>query len=107
MSAPSSEQVSVALEALRSDAGIWDKAADDLHTVTSAISGLTLRPEALSVWAVEQGVDRTYGDARGKLEEILGQAADDFGQIAKALRTAADIYEREDEQNMHKLKGVY
>ncbi|MBV9843703.1 MAG: hypothetical protein JOZ47_01325, partial [Kutzneria sp.] len=47
MSAPSSKQVSVALEALRSDADIWDKAADDLHTVTSAISGLTLRPEAL------------------------------------------------------------
>jgi hypothetical protein len=95
------------LAALRSDAATWDGAADGLNGPGSAVGGLALTPADISVYAADQGLDRTYHEACTKLGEVLKQASENFRNIAGALRESADTYQREDEQGMHRLKGIY
>ncbi|AHI00449.1 hypothetical protein GCM10010174_64630 [Kutzneria viridogrisea] len=104
---PTADQVSVALDALRSDASTWDAAGDGLDGPTSTLGGLALGPEQVSMWAADAGLDRTYNEAREQLASVIAQAAENFHAVAAALRTAATIYEQEEQQNLHRLKGVY
>lgn len=97
--------VSVALEALRSDAVVWDKAADSLNGPRSAVEPLGLTPVDVMCYAARRGLDRQYNDTRAKLQDLMGQAADNFRNVAAAtLRKAADTYERDEEQRQHHLK---
>ncbi len=98
--------VSVALEAMRSDAATWDAAADRVDGPRTAIDGLTLTGADLSMWAVDLGLDRTYDNARRTLESMLAQASDAFRTLGTSLRAAADTYEREDEANAHALNKI-
>jgi hypothetical protein len=78
-----------------------------LNGPRSAVGSLPLSAADVSCYAAAQGLDQTYHEARAKLEEVLKQASENFVNIAGALRASADTYEREDEQGMHRFKGVY
>ncbi|MEJ2859010.1 MULTISPECIES: type VII secretion target [unclassified Saccharothrix] len=98
--------LSVALDAMRSDATAWETAADRLDAPSAAIGGLALTGADLSLWAVDRGLDRTYEEARTALDDMLGQAARAFRDLGAALRSAADTYEREEEANLHTLNKI-
>lgn len=104
---PSGQQISAALAALRSDATVWEHAADSLNAPRSAAGDLHLTPADVSVFAADQGLDHTYDDACTKLQQVLAQASENFLNIAHALRESADTYQREDEQGLHRFKGIY
>lgn len=99
--------IDVALEALRSDAKVWDGATDSLNGPIAAISGLTLTGADFSMWAVDRGLDRTYDEARSALDTQLRQAAENFRKIAETLAQAADTYQREEEANLHTFNSTY
>lgn len=96
--------ISVALEALRSDARVWDQAADDLAGPRSAIDPLELTPFDVMCFAAQAGLDRLYNETRVKLQDMIGQAAGNFHNVAGALRQAADTYERDEEQRKKHIK---
>lgn len=73
--------LSVALEAMRSDANTWATAADRLDAPSAAITGLTLTGADLSRWAVDSGLDRTYEQARTALEDVVAQAGRAFHDL--------------------------
>lgn len=102
-----SEGITVALEAMRSDATTWQNASGDLTAPQNAVSSLNITAEAFSKWAVDRGIDQTYEDARGALENMLEQAASYFAEISQDLRQAAEQYERDDEQGKHEIESAY
>ncbi|MGW4113159.1 hypothetical protein ACWEFJ_20000 [Actinosynnema sp. NPDC004786] len=99
--------VSVALEAMRSDATAWATAADNLDSPRSTISDLVLTGADVSMWAVDRGLDRTYNDARLALEDMLTQATEAFRRLGEALDAAANTYEAEEEANMHAMNSIH
>ena len=99
--------IEVALAAMRTDAGLWDNAADGTEGQTSALGGVTLTPEDVSMWAADAGLDQTYDKARTQVQTLLQQGADNFRAIAEALRASADTYEREDEAGRHTFDSTY
>jgi len=99
--------IDVALQALRSDAGTWHSAGDQLSGPISAIGGLTLTGADVSMWAVDRGLDATYEQARHAMARQLTQAAENFHKIGQTLGAAADTYEREEQANVHMLNRTY
>jgi hypothetical protein len=91
--------ISVALEAMRSDAALWTAASDDLEAPRSAIGGLVVTDTDMSEWAADRGLHRTYNDARLALEDILAKAAEAFRGLGESLHAAANTYESEEEAN--------
>ncbi|MBB5152928.1 type VII secretion target [Saccharopolyspora phatthalungensis] len=99
--------VDVALEALRSDASVWETAADSLSAPITALGPLKVTGEEVSMWAVDRGLDDAFNDARAALEDMIRQAAEYFREIGADLRSAADQYERDDDQGLHELQNAY
>ena len=99
--------ISVALEAMRSDATAWATAADNLDSPRSTIGGLALTGADVSMWAVDRGLDRTYNDARTALEDMLAQATEAFRSLSESLHSAANTYEAEEEANRHSMNSIH
>ena len=99
--------IDVALDALRSDAKVWDTASQGVSKPGSTVGELTLTGADVSMWAVDAGVDKTYDEARSAVQNLLTQAGENFHNIASALLSAADTYQREEEANQHKIEGTY
>lgn len=99
--------ISVALEAMRSDAVVWSTAAGDLDGPRSALGGLALTGADVSLWAADRGVDRTYNDAREALEDMLTQATQAFRGLSETLHAAANTYEAEEEANRHAMNSIH
>lgn len=99
--------VSVALEAMRSDAALWIAAADDLDGPRSAIGGLVLTDTDVSQWAADRGLHRTYNDARLALEDMLAQATRAFRGLGESLHAAANTYESEEEANRLAIDRIH
>jgi hypothetical protein len=99
--------VDVALEALRSDAGVWHTAAGNLTGPMNALAGLTLTGADVSMWAVDRGLDRTYDQARTAVIDLLRQGAENFTNLGNALAAAADTYQREEEANLHRFDSIH
>ncbi|WNV82076.1 hypothetical protein [Umezawaea sp. Da 62-37] len=98
--------ISVALEALRADAGTWVEAAEAVDRPRTAVAGLRLSGVEMSRTADELGLDLTYDKARAAVEDMLGQAARRFRELGASLIAAADTYQREDELGMHTMNGI-
>jgi hypothetical protein len=92
-----------AVAALRSDADIWDAAAKDLEGPRQAIGSLGLSDSDVSMWGVDQGIDRTYANSQSALQNMLQQAAQNFHALAAALRHAADLYDQTEANNQQRF----
>lgn len=101
------EGIGADLKAMRSDAVVWEAAADSLNAPLNALSSLDTTAYEVSMWAALRGMDRTLNDARDSLETIVRQAADYFREIGTDLRDAADQYQRDDEQGLHEIQNSY
>jgi hypothetical protein len=95
--------VTVALEALRSDAGVWDRAGEDLTDPRNTVGALGVTPADVSMYGVDAGIDRTYRDAQAALGSMLSQAAENFHNLGNALRQAATLYEQQEAQHSQRV----
>ena len=95
--------VAVALAALRSDAATWDRTADGLQPPKAAIDPLGLGPREVMSYAASHGFDRLYNQTRSAMQDMINQAEANFRNLAGALRKAADVYERDEEDHKHRI----
>ncbi|MFD9887965.1 hypothetical protein ACFWY9_01385 [Amycolatopsis sp. NPDC059027] len=96
----------VALEALRSDAKVWNQAADSLLGPTREIAAMSLAEDDVMSYAARAGFHRQYNDMRQLLQDMSQQAAVNFDALAEVLRNAAGMYERTEEEHGNRISGV-
>lgn len=105
--APASEQLRVAIARLRADARMWRTMAATAGTARVAGTGLDLGEPQLS-WASRQaGLLDTYREARHKTLRLLDEAERSLDAIGAALDRAADGYERDERDAVHRINDVY
>jgi hypothetical protein len=96
--------IKTAVGSLRADAGIWDVAAQDLDSPRQGIGALGLTSYDVSMYGVDAGIDKTYTGAQQALMSMLQQAAENFHNLAGALRHAADVYDQAEADHQEHLK---
>ncbi|MEO3927674.1 hypothetical protein ABGB07_27960 [Micromonosporaceae bacterium B7E4] len=89
------DQLDVALQALRHDAGLWRENAEVTRTAAEAMPGLTLTIAEMS-WAAEGELLANYDTLRLKVERLLNEATWAFDGLAHTLDVVAYNYERSD-----------
>lgn len=102
---PSSDEISVALDALRTDATMWDGFADTLRTAVGAAQSLVVPPSAFSF--AGQSVATQYDAIRNRMATLLEGGAVNFDATATALRQSADAYEDDEATGAHMMTGIY
>jgi len=97
----------VALEALASDAGVWDDVSSTLGSARDSASGLTVTQAQMS-WASDvTGLLQTYEAMRAKTEGLLGGGATQTSTIAQGLRTVKTTYEGSDQAAVERLSSAW
>lgn len=90
---PTADQIRVAIEALRTEASVWDAQAAQ----TNRIGPMA---EALRLNRIEAGLFQVIFDTYGQVIEQVIARANESGQrmteIANTLRSVADTYDREE-----------
>lgn len=95
--------IQTALGALRSDAGIWDNAAQDVDAPRQAIGSLGLTGRDVSLYGMDKGIDKTYASAQSALQNMLRQAAENFRDLAGSLQHAADMYDQTEADHQQRI----
>jgi hypothetical protein len=83
----------VEVGALRADAKVWDRAAQDLAAPIAAITPLVLDQDDLTAVDGWVGLTATYEKARANMENLMTQAASYFERISGSLIAVATEYE--------------
>lgn len=101
---PTKEQLEVATQALRTEAGIWDEQSGKIGSVVGKVADLRLsRIEA----GVFQLIVSPYDSLADQLTNRCGEGRDRMAEIATTLRQVADTYEAEEARNEHRLRNLY
>jgi hypothetical protein len=103
--APTPQQITVALDALRADADGWAAVADTMRTAATTAGVQKLDPAAFSFAGQTAAV--SYEKLRDKMATLLAQAARNFDCVAAALRTSADAYEADEAAGVHRMQNIY
>jgi len=89
----------VEINALKSDAKVWDDAATALEAPKQAIAPLTLNgADDVMGLGERMGIDDSYEKARSGIENMCGQAMEYFGTMSTSLIAVAGEYEQMDVQ---------
>lgn len=100
----SSEQLRVAVDSLRADAGVWNRGS-------TTMSDLREKIDALSFNRLQAGLFQLIVDANDELVTIMsdrsGEACQRFSEIADTLRFCADTYEAEDAAGKHRIDNLW
>jgi hypothetical protein len=105
--APTPDQYSLALAALRDDATQWTSCADDLAAAKSSADGLDLEALHFSYIADKCGVTQLYADFQAKMVRLLGEGEQMSRGVAEALLASAQTYQREEEAGVHRMNNVW
>ncbi|MEV4319258.1 hypothetical protein [Actinocrispum sp. NPDC049592] len=104
MAPPTAEQVKVATEALRKEAGVWDEESAEMTKIADKADGLRLT-------RIEAGVFQVIFDAYGlAIDQIIARShegSERMSEVGRTLRSVADTYESEETAKVHKLKNIY
>jgi len=92
--------------ALRSDAGKWSAAADDMQAAAGVATGLTLGEDKFGASDAAEGCQAAYAALQGKLTTLLNGADAELEYVATALRASADRYENDDRANARRVEKV-
>lgn len=95
--APTQDELKVALEAMRSDAGVWTHASDEMQAAATAAQNVVLTDAQFGYIAGEQGVITAYQHVQQRIAHLLTGAQAEFDKIGSSLRTAADWYEQNEQ----------
>jgi hypothetical protein len=95
--------VSVACDALRSDADAWNQTSSALQGGASTANQLVLGPDKLGMKAQERGLVTVYESFRTRVVQLLTGAGTEHGKLAAVLAQAANTYEAEDQAGLHRI----
>jgi hypothetical protein len=102
--APPEGDLKFALEQFGSDAKKWREAAGVLSGAAGAADGLALRAPD---FGVAFAVHSAYAEVQQLIVALLRGGVTSANTIADNLITARDTYQREEDANVHKIKGVW
>lgn len=97
----------VALEALSSDATLWEATSTALISASTQSDWQDLNVDQLS-WAAEvTGLTLTYNALQTKVQTLLSQGGTETANIAKTLRTVKKNYEENEQKARESYKGTW
>src|SRR5690625_4196958 len=97
------EGMTVGIEAMQSDAKLWQTAASDLRDPKSTAESATLTPQETSFMSREMGLDQELDELRSSIADMIGQAAKYFNKISTDLTDAAEQYQADDDSARDEL----
>jgi hypothetical protein len=104
---PTEEEIRVAVAALRSDAQQWRDWATTLARVSTVVDELELSVSDMCALSAVVNLPETYATIRHRALALAGQGTLHFAEVADALSAAADGYERDERNAVHRLRGVW
>jgi hypothetical protein len=97
----------VALPALRRDAGEWRKSGDALTLAANDAATHTFAPGDFSYFGEVAGLYEIYSKLQTKVVRLLNEGATQFHAIGGALDSAANQYEQDENNAVHRNLGVW
>ena len=107
MPPPSEQQILAAIGALRRGAGRWDEASGELRRAAAVAGRLDLSALHFSYLADQLGLTEVYQQLQDRLGQLLNEGADNFTALYGALIEAADGYENDETNAVHRMTGIY
>ncbi len=104
---PTDEEIRVAIAALRSDAREWREWARTLAQASTVVDQLDLSVNDMCALSGVVGLPETYAAVRHRAQALAAQGVLRFAEVADALAAAADGYERDERDAVHRLRGVW
>jgi len=101
---PSRTEIAFSLEALRNHAKVWDKASDQLGTISDKTENLELNRVEVGLF---QSLVSQVNATRAKVQALANEGVKEMAEGGDALRKVANTYEREEENNTHKIEKLY
>ncbi len=97
----------VALEALSSDAALWEGTSSALISASTQADGQRLTVDQLS-WAAEvTGLTLTYDSLQTKVQTLLAEGGAETANIATTLRAVRKNYEENEQKAQDRYKGTW
>ena len=107
MTHPSGQQVEASIQAIAGEAGLWSGMAAEVEAMAAVARNLTLNAFHFSGLGHLAGMEDVYRDLQERIAMLLQQAADNFDTTAGALKQAADDYQRDEDNAVHRLRNIY
>jgi hypothetical protein len=107
MGDPTPEQVTVAVQAMRTDAATWRDAAGKLTGAQHAGLPLALQEFHFSFIGDKAGLTHVYAQLKDKITRLLGEGATELEALSQALTTAANQYEQSDNDAYRRHHHTY
>ncbi|MEH0981888.1 hypothetical protein [Micromonospora sp. CPCC 205556] len=107
MPPPGEQKLKVSIEALRNDAAVWDDSGDVMRNAAQVAARLDLAALHFSYIGDKVGLVELYQQLQDRMIRLLGQGSETFETIATSLRNAADGYERDEADAVHRLNNIY
>jgi len=107
MTSPTGPEVQAAISAIHGEAGVWADMATQIDAMAQAARGFTLGAFHFSALGHLAGMEEAYTDLQERIASLLQQASDNFDNVAGALKKAADDYQRDENNAVHRMKNVY
>jgi len=105
--APTPQQVTAAIKALNDEAATWSTSAHTMRTAAAAAGWLSLGEGELSWASRPTGLVDTYALVQQKVNTLLGEGADTFDALSKAIATAAAGYQKDEDNAVHRTRNVW
>jgi len=104
MGSPSRDQVTVATNTLRTEAGEWDRQGATMAALVPKVAGMELgRVEA----GLFQLIVAPYNEVVQHVANRCREGSAAMIEVATTLRQVADTYDEEDRNNEHQLRNLY
>ena len=97
----------VAIDALRTDAALWDEIGSAVSSAGSAAGLLGLSETTMSFAAERTGLLATYNALADRMADLLTDAGTVHHRLAVTLDQAAAAYEANDERAAARFRGVW
>jgi hypothetical protein len=104
MTHPSGEEVSVATNALRSEAGEWNAQSATIGLVGTKVAAMEFGRLEAGLFQLMVG---PYNDVIHAVAARCAEGATAMTEIADTLRSVADTYDAEDKAAEHRIRNVY
>ncbi|HET9138525.1 hypothetical protein [Actinophytocola sp.] len=102
--APTKQELQVATDALRAEAGVWDGQSTTMGEVAAKAEGLRLSRIEAGIFQLIVG---PYDAAADQVTNRCREGEQRMAEVADTLRQVADTYDAEEARNEHQLRNLY
>jgi len=107
MPPPTDQQIQAAIHALREEGDRWAVGSDALLDAAGVAARLELSALHFSYLADQLGLTEVYQQLQQRLCTLLNEGAANFTALSAALKDAADGYEQDENNAVHRMTGIY